>query len=46
MIRQIRTQGKTVLLTTHYMYEADELSDRVAIINKGEIVLVLEGCEA
>jgi ABC-2 type transport system ATP-binding protein len=38
LIRGIRDQGKTVLLTTHYMYEADELSDRVAIINKGRIV--------
>jgi len=37
MIRSIRDQGKTILLTTHYMYEADELSDRVAIINKGRI---------
>jgi ABC-2 type transport system ATP-binding protein len=44
--RQIRSQirelskkeGKTVLLTTHYMEEADELCDRIAIINKGEIV--------
>ncbi len=38
MIRRIREEGKTVLLTTHYMYEADELSDTVAIINKGKIV--------
>ncbi|TVQ28662.1 MAG: ABC transporter ATP-binding protein [Spirochaetaceae bacterium] len=38
MIRAIRDQGKTVLLTTHYMYEADELSDRVAIIHNGRIV--------
>ncbi len=37
LIRSVRDQGKTVLLTTHYMYEADELSDRVAIINKGRI---------
>jgi ABC-2 type transport system ATP-binding protein len=37
MIMQIRDQGKTILLTTHYMYEADELSDHVAIINKGRI---------
>ncbi len=37
LIRGIRDQGKTVLLTTHYMYEADELSDRVAIISKGRI---------
>ncbi|MFW5884259.1 MAG: ATP-binding cassette domain-containing protein [Spirochaetota bacterium] len=38
LIRGIRNEGKTVLLTTHYMYEADELSDRIAIINKGRIV--------
>jgi ABC-2 type transport system ATP-binding protein len=30
--------GKTVLLTTHYMFEADDLCDRIAVINKGEIV--------
>jgi ABC-2 type transport system ATP-binding protein len=30
--------GKTVLLTTHYMFEADALCDRIAVINKGEIV--------
>ena len=30
--------GKTVLLTTHYMYEADALCERIAVINKGEIV--------
>jgi len=34
----IRKQGKTVLLTTHYMYEAEELCDRVAIIDRGRIV--------
>jgi ABC-2 type transport system ATP-binding protein len=31
-------QGKTVLLTTHYMDEADELCDRIAFINRGKIV--------
>jgi ABC-2 type transport system ATP-binding protein len=35
--RLIQT-GKTVLLTTHYMFEADELCDRVAVINRGQIV--------
>jgi ABC-2 type transport system ATP-binding protein len=38
IIRQLKEQGKTVLLTTHYMYEADELCDRIAIINKGKMV--------
>jgi ABC-2 type transport system ATP-binding protein len=37
-IAQLREQGKTVLLTTHYMYEADELCQRIAVINGGEIV--------
>jgi len=30
--------GKTVLLTTHYLQEADALADRIAVINKGEII--------
>jgi len=37
LIKRIAGRGKTILLTTHYMYEADELSDTVAIINKGKI---------
>ncbi len=37
MIKQVASQGKTILLTTHYMYEADELSNRVAIIDSGKI---------
>lgn len=35
-----REQDKTILLATHYMYEADELCDRIAIINDGQIVAV------
>ena len=38
LILEIKKEGKTILLTTHYMFEADELSDFVAIINKGKIV--------
>jgi ABC-2 type transport system ATP-binding protein len=34
----LRDRGKTILLTTHYMFEADELCSRVAVINKGQIV--------
>lgn len=37
-IREFVRRGKTVLLTTHYLQEADALADRVAVINKGEIV--------
>jgi ABC-2 type transport system ATP-binding protein len=38
MIRSLRELGKTVLLTTHYLDEAEQLSDRVAVLRKGEIV--------
>jgi ABC-2 type transport system ATP-binding protein len=37
-VRELKRQGRTVLLTTHYMEEADQLCDRVAIIDHGEIV--------
>jgi ABC-2 type transport system ATP-binding protein len=37
-IRKLVSRGKTVLLTTHYLQEADALADRVAVINKGEII--------
>jgi len=37
-VRELRAQGRTVLLTTHYMEEADQLCDRVAIIDHGRIV--------
>jgi ABC-2 type transport system ATP-binding protein len=37
-LRQLVRRGKTVLLTTHYLQEADALADRVAVINKGEII--------
>src|SRR3954447_8862310 len=37
-ISSLTAAGKTVLLTTHYMFEADELCQRIAVINKGQIV--------
>jgi ABC-2 type transport system ATP-binding protein len=38
LIRRLKKEGVTILLTTHYMEEAEELSDRVAIIDKGRII--------
>jgi len=40
VVTELKRQGKTILLTTHNMFEADMLSDRVAIINKGRIIAV------
>ena len=37
-IRKLVSRGKTVLLTTHYLQEADALADRVVVINNGEII--------
>jgi ABC-2 type transport system ATP-binding protein len=37
-IASLAQAGKTILLTTHYMFEADALCDRIAVINRGEIV--------
>lgn len=37
-IKVLRAEGKTILLTTHYMFEADELCDRIAIIDQGKII--------
>ena len=42
MVRQLREQGVTIILTTHYIEEAEEMADRVGIISKGEIILVDE----
>ena len=38
LVRQVRARGKTVLLTTHFMEEAEKLCDRVAILEHGKIV--------
>ena len=40
LVRRLRTEGVTVILTTHYIEEAEEMADRVGVINKGELVLV------
>ena len=38
MVKEMRDQGKTILLTTHYMFEAEELCERIGVISKGKIV--------
>ena len=42
MVRRLRASGVTIILTTHYIEEAEEMADRIGVINKGEIVLVEE----
>jgi ABC-2 type transport system ATP-binding protein len=40
VVRQLRASGVTIILTTHYIEEAEEMADRIGVINKGEIILV------
>ncbi|HTV67282.1 MAG TPA: ABC transporter ATP-binding protein [Rhizobiaceae bacterium] len=40
LVRQMRESGVTIILTTHYIEEAEEMADRVGVINKGELILV------
>jgi ABC-2 type transport system ATP-binding protein len=45
MVRGLRETGVTVILTTHYIEEAEEMADRIGVISKGEIILVEEKAE-
>jgi ABC-2 type transport system ATP-binding protein len=38
LVRNVREQGKTIVLTTHFMEEAERLCDRVAVVNRGKII--------
>jgi len=40
MVRGLRDDGVTVILTTHYIEEAEEMADRIGVINRGELILV------
>src|ERR1700756_5775044 len=42
VVRTLRASGVTIILTTHYIEEAEEMADRIGVINKGEIILVEE----
>jgi ABC-2 type transport system ATP-binding protein len=40
MVRSLRATGVTIILTTHYIEEAEEMADRIGVISNGEIILV------
>src|SRR5246127_3028653 len=40
VVRSLQASGVTIILTTHYIEEPEEMADRVGVINKGEIILV------
>jgi ABC-2 type transport system ATP-binding protein len=40
MVRELRENGTTIILTTHYIEEAEDMADRIGVINKGELVVV------
>ncbi len=42
MVRKLRQKGVTIILTTHYIEEAEEMADRIGVIDKGQIILVEE----
>jgi ABC-2 type transport system ATP-binding protein len=42
VVRDLRASGVTIILTTHYIEEAEEMADRVGVISKGELILVEE----
>ena len=45
LVRSLRASGVTIILTTHYIEEAEEMADRVGVINKGQIILVEDKAE-
>ena len=44
-VRALRDSGVTVILTTHYIHEAEDMADRIGVINKGELILVEDKAE-
>jgi ABC-2 type transport system ATP-binding protein len=45
VVRDLRASGVTIILTTHYIEEAEDMADRIGVINKGELVLVEDKAE-
>jgi ABC-2 type transport system ATP-binding protein len=42
LVRRLRERGVTIILTTHYIDEAEEMADRIGVVNKGELIVVEE----
>jgi ABC-2 type transport system ATP-binding protein len=42
LVRRLRDQGVTIILTTHYIDEAEEMADRIGVVNHGELIVVDE----
>jgi ABC-2 type transport system ATP-binding protein len=45
LVRKLRERGATIILTTHYIEEAEEMADRIGVINQGGLILVQEKAE-
>jgi ABC-2 type transport system ATP-binding protein len=45
VVRELRNSGVTIILTTHYIEEAEQMADRIGIISKGELILVEDKAE-
>jgi ABC-2 type transport system ATP-binding protein len=45
VIRQLRKSGVTIILTTHYIHEAEDMADRIGVISKGNLILVEDKAE-
>ena len=42
LVQRLRDRGVTIILTTHYIDEAEEMADRIGVVNKGELIVVEE----
>ena len=45
LVRRLRDTGVTIILTTHYIEEAEEMAERIGVIRKGELILIEEKSE-